>query len=31
MNPVSAEDVKHIEAAIRRWSGTLKAKRDLIP
>jgi hypothetical protein len=31
MNPISAEDVKHIEAAFRKWSGTLKAKRDLIP
>jgi hypothetical protein len=31
MNPVSSEDVKHIEAAFRKWSGTLKAKRHLIP
>jgi hypothetical protein len=31
MNPVSEEDVKHIEAAFRKWSKTLKAKKDLLP
>ena len=31
MNPVSADDVKNIEAAFRKWTNTLKAKKDLIP
>jgi hypothetical protein len=31
MNPVSEEDVKHIEAAFRKWAKTLQAKNDLIP
>ena len=31
MNPVSAEDVKHIEAAFRKWAKTLKAKVNLLP
>jgi hypothetical protein len=30
MNPVSADDVKNIEAAFRKWSKTLKAKKDLL-
>jgi hypothetical protein len=31
MNPVSSEDVKHVEAAFRKWAKTLKAKKDLLP
>jgi hypothetical protein len=31
MNPISEDDRKHVEAAFRRWSATLKAKKDLLP
>jgi hypothetical protein len=31
MNPVSADDVKNIEAAFRKWTNTLKAKKDSVP
>lgn len=31
MNPVSADDVRNIEVAFRKWSKTLKAKESLLP
>jgi hypothetical protein len=31
MNPISGEDVRHLEVAFRKWAKTLKAKQGLIP
>lgn len=31
MNPVAGDDVKNVEAAFRKWSKTLKAKKALLP
>ncbi len=31
MNPVGADDQKNIEAAFRKWSATLKAKKEMLP
>lgn len=31
MNPVGADDIKHLEATFRKWAKTLKAKVALLP
>jgi hypothetical protein len=31
MNPLSADDIKHIEATFRKWARQLEAKREQIP
>ncbi len=31
MNPISVDDRKHLEAAFRKWSATLKAKKEFLP
>lgn len=31
MNPLSADDIKQVEAAFSKWARQLEAKRDLIP